>query len=97
MTERSNIELSMALVDKKFIDVLGCSFWEKIMFIPEGRGLWLGIPAIEEKKLPLAYDERTRQCLTKQLLRKHRLWTSYMFSGILTRQYTIGTRGYESR
>ena len=86
----------MVLVDEKFIDILGCRFWKEIMVIPEGRGLYLGIPAIDEKELPVVSDEGTRQYLIKNLLRKRRSRTAYMFSGISTRQYTIGIRGYEA-
>ena len=96
LLNKNNVSFSMVLVDEKFIDILGCCFWKEIMVIPEGRGLYLGIPAIDEKELPVVSDEGTRQYLIKNLLRKRRSRTAYMFSGISTRQYTIGIRGYEA-
>lgn len=96
LLNKNNVSFSMVLVDEKFIDILGCRFWKEIMVIPEGRGLYLGIPAIDEKELPVVSDEGTRQYLIKNLLRKRRSRTAYMFSGISTRQYTIGIRGYEA-
>lgn len=96
LLNKNNVSFSMVLVDKKFIDVLGCSLFKEIMVIPEGRCLYLGIPAIDEKELPMVSDKRTKQYLMKNLLRKRRSRTAYMFSGISTRQYTIGIRGYEA-
>lgn len=96
LLDQHEVPFSKVIVDKKFIDVLRCSSFKEIMVIPEGRGLYLGIPAIDEKELPVVSDEGTRQYLIKNLLRKRRSRTAYMFSGISTRQYTIGIRGYEA-
>ena len=96
LLDQHEVPFSKVIVDKKFIDVLRCSSFKEIMVIPEGRCLYLGIPAIDEKKLPVVSDEGTRQYLIKNLLRKRRSRTAYMFSGISTRQYTIGIRGYEA-
>lgn len=96
LLNKNNVSFSMVLVDKKFINILGCGFFKEIMVIPEGRCLYLGIPAIDEKELPMVSDKRTKQYLMKNLLRKRRSRTAYMFSEISTRQYTIGTRDYET-
>lgn len=96
LLDQHEIPFSKVIVDKKFIDVLRCSSFKEIMVIPEGRCLYLGIPAIDEKELPMVSDKRTKQYLIKNLLRKRRSRTAYMFSGISTRQYTIGIRGYEA-
>lgn len=96
LLDQHEVPFSKVIVDKKFIDVLRCSSFKEIMVIPEGRCLYLGIPAIDEKELPMVSDKRTKQYLIKNLLRKRRSRTAYMFSGISTRQYTIGIRGYEA-
>lgn len=96
LLDQHEVPFSKVIVDKKFIDVLRCSSFKEIMVIPEGRCLYLGIPAIDEKELPIVSDKRTKQYLMKNLLRKRRSRTAYMFSGISTRQYTIGIRGYEA-
>lgn len=94
--DKNNVSVSKVIVDGNFIEVLGIDSLKEIMFIPEGRGLLLGIPTIEEKEVPLAYDERTRQCLMKQLLIKCGSQNAYMFSRESTRKYIIGTRDYEA-
>lgn len=94
LLNKNNIPVSKVIIDKKFVDMLDCRSFEKIMFIQEEKELWLGIPTIEEKKLPITIDEKTNKYLMKQLLREGR--PQAIFSGASIRRHTMGTRGYET-
>lgn len=92
--DKNNVPFSRIIVDGYFINTLKCSFWKKIMFIPKEKGLWLAIPAIEGKELPIIDD--TKKYLIKQLLKECELQDSYVFSDTTIRRYTIGIKGYEA-
>ena len=92
--DRNNVPFSRIIVDEYFINGLGNKCWEKIMFIPEELGLWLAIPSIEEKKLPLA--DETKKYLIKRLLKECEDQDYLVFSDSTIRRHTIGIRGYET-
>lgn len=96
IVNENKVPFPVIVVDKKFTEQLNCNFFKKIIFITEGRGLLMGIPTIEEIKLPIAVDEKTNKYLVKQLLKPNKLQGIYIFGRVSTRRYTIATKEYES-
>lgn len=95
IVNKNKVPFPMIVVDKNFTEQLNCSFFEKIIFIPEGKGLLMGLPTSEKIKLPIAVDKKTNKYLVKQLLKPSKLQGLYIFGRVSTRRYTIATKEYE--
>lgn len=95
IVNKNKVPFPMIVVDKNFTEQLNCSFFEKIIFIPEGKGLLMGLPTSEKIKLPIAVDEKTNKYLVKQLLKPSKLQGLYIFGRVSTRRYAIATKEYE--